>query len=326
MKNTDIDNVVRKHKAILGLPQGFGKKPVAEKIKILNTKARSKNVALKGFVSDYNKLKEAQGAGSKVGGKGGKGGATKTGKMVKDLKKPITEKKGMKAKPKPPAPKPKPAPKKPEPSIDEEIKKLSQAADKEIAKKKAEKKAKTAERVKEKPKPRGPRPGKVKDISKMKPKEGVASGGMPVPTITESKKADSNVFNLQPSNLISDDVPEGVPIDDDEDYYMESPGYVPADSDYPSLSQFMDEIALGAPLTPDNYEPPTSFFKPKPVKKAKPSDGPPKVKKGQTLIKATGEIIDDATGATIYRRKTMAERASDRVAQYYAQRGGGALY
>lgn len=163
MKNTDIDNVVRKHKSILGLPQGFGKKPVAEKIKILNTKARSKNVALKGFIDDYNKLKAKQGTGSKVGGKGGKGGATKTGKMVKDYKKP----------------------------------------------------------------PKGMGKSIVKPPKKA-PKEGVASGGTPVPTVAQSSQADSNVFNLNPSNLIAsapEVVPEGIPYlgDDDDDDIPQPP-------------------------------------------------------------------------------------------------------
>tara|TARA_R100000805_G_scaffold18844_1_gene25319 strand:+ start:6390 stop:7790 length:1401 start_codon:yes stop_codon:yes gene_type:complete len=425
MKNTDIDNVVRKHKAILGLPQGFGKKPVAEKIKILNTKARSKNVALKGFVNDYNELKAKQGAGSKVGGKGGKGGATKTGKMVKDYKKPITEKKGMKAKPKPPPPKKetttkpaKPAPKKetkpkpvkvekleeakpsqkvvpkkititkpkklkksiitidgvkyevrrlteagtpnigmgqgifdiktgtmveeepdetnpnewvkkgrtiheknkkPEPDIDEEIKKLSQSADKEIAKKKAAKKASTAERVKEKKKPRGPRPGKVADPSKKKvkepieelidnpaalksfvsnipavkaaqPKEGVAGGSKPVPTIQESSKAESNVFNLDADNLISSPgyAPAGAPeplfAGDD---FISSPGYAPMGAPAP----------IGDFKLDDSFTQPTliSGFRPK-ARKAKIER--PKSKSGikTTTISDVGYVPGQSMG------------------------------
>jgi hypothetical protein len=302
MKNTDIDNVVRKHKAILGLPQGFGKKPVADKIKILNTKARSKNVALKGFITEYNKLKEAQGTGSKVGGKGGKGGATKSGKMVKDYKKPITEKKGMKsvAKPKPPpkkeVAKPKPKPK-PEPSIDDEIKSLQAIATKNIAKKKAEKKAATKERLKEKPKPKGPRPGKVADISLKKPTEGVASGGTPVPTITESNQQESNVFNLEMDNLIS------------------SPGY------YPSvLDEEPSEFNLDEAFVPDDYQPPQSFFStsggPRPVKAPKKAKAKPPITKqsrgGTTKITtdvkllgedswlSPGDIIDNETGMSVF--------------------------
>lgn len=188
MKNTDIDNLVRKHKAILGLPQGFGKKSVKDKTTILTGKARSKNPALASFVKEFNDLKtESKETGpSARGGKGGKGGASYTGRQRATYKKPPeakkTDKGQPKAPPKPkkpppkkpepekpkPKPKPKPAPKKPkkyetgdDPKFDKELGDILGKADEARAKKVAKKREDTKTRTEPKPKPRGPRPKKL---------------------------------------------------------------------------------------------------------------------------------------------------------------------
>tara|TARA_R110000787_G_scaffold3291_1_gene13064 strand:+ start:16747 stop:17754 length:1008 start_codon:yes stop_codon:yes gene_type:complete len=95
MKAKDVYAVWKKHKAILTVPPGFGKMPVAEQVKILNKAARSKQAGMAGFVKDYNELKQqSKTSGPAVkGGKGGKGGVDTTGKKI-----------GLK--PKPPEPEP----------------------------------------------------------------------------------------------------------------------------------------------------------------------------------------------------------------------------
>ena len=84
MKAKDVYAVWKKHKAILTVPPGFGKMPVAEQVKILNKAARSKQAGMAGFVKDYNELKQqSKTSGPAVkGGKGGKGGVDTTGKKI----------------------------------------------------------------------------------------------------------------------------------------------------------------------------------------------------------------------------------------------------
>lgn len=86
MKVKDVDNIWRKYKSILTVPAGFGKMPLAEKVKILNKLARSKTAGMANFVRDYDELREqSKKAGpSKTGGKGGGGGGVSyTGRTIK---------------------------------------------------------------------------------------------------------------------------------------------------------------------------------------------------------------------------------------------------
>jgi len=189
MKNKDIDDLVRKHKAILGLPQGFGKKSVKDKTTILTGKARSKNPALASYVKEFNDLKSAskETGPSARGGKGGKGGASYTGRQRAEYKKPPAQKKAAggaskgqpKAPPKPKPPPKKPTPKKPEPDkpkpkpkpkkyetgddpkFDKDLKDLTKRADDARAKKITKKREDTKIRTEPKGKPRGPRPKKL---------------------------------------------------------------------------------------------------------------------------------------------------------------------
>ena len=58
MTNKEIDNLFRKYKSILTVPAGFGKLPLAEKVKIFNKLARSTQAGMAGFVKDYNEFKK----------------------------------------------------------------------------------------------------------------------------------------------------------------------------------------------------------------------------------------------------------------------------
>lgn len=86
MKVKDVDNIYRKYKSILTVPAGFGKMPLAEKVKILNKLARSKTAGMANFVKDYDELREQskKTGPSKSGGKGGGGGGVSyTGRTIK---------------------------------------------------------------------------------------------------------------------------------------------------------------------------------------------------------------------------------------------------
>ena len=58
MTNKEIDNIFRKYKSILTVPAGFGKLPLAEKVKIFNKLSRSTQAGMAGFVKDYNEYKK----------------------------------------------------------------------------------------------------------------------------------------------------------------------------------------------------------------------------------------------------------------------------
>ena len=129
MKAKDLNDLFKKHKAVLNVPPGFGRMSNAEKIKKFDSLARGKSPGLAGFKKDYADLK-AQSKGTiprSYGGKGGKGASTATGKQIKTYAKKPTFNKGQG---KPPVPPP-PRPKKPKP---EEKKTRREKFDDEMAK------------------------------------------------------------------------------------------------------------------------------------------------------------------------------------------------